>query len=204
MRTWSVLVLAIAVATPAIATPTGLNNIPTADVTPRRVLVLQQFTNGGISQTFFYTGGFKYGAAESLEVGIDARLGRTNKNASSVGVGGAGGAPSRPVLQAKYRFPLPDPNLAFGIGIANVGAKTSTAGKPVYYGVLSGRLGDGHGHVGYLQQRRSKNLLLGYDHSITRNTTLRADLLQGLNGGDETLASLGFITQVSSNVLVEA
>ncbi|MBI3910281.1 MAG: hypothetical protein HY320_05030 [Armatimonadetes bacterium] len=199
------LSLILGVTLPAGATPTGLNNIPTADVVPRRVLVLQQFTNGGVSQTFFYTGGFKYGVAKNLEVGLDARLGKSNADAPSLGVGGAGGAPSRPVAQVKYRLPLGSPDLAFGVGIANVGASTRTAGHPAYYGVFSSKLGDGHGHLGFLGQRASDNLFVGYDRKLGSRTTLRADLLRGLNGdGSAWLGSIGFITQLQSDFLVES
>lgn len=77
----------------AYATPSGLNNIPTADVTPANVLVIQQFSNSGSDQQSLYQFGFKYGLAENWEIGLDKRI---YESGSGVGVAGAGGMPAGP------------------------------------------------------------------------------------------------------------
>ncbi len=58
----------------SLATPTGLNNIPTADVVPQDVLVLQSWTNFGSDVDTSWAAGFKYGPACNWEVGLDGGL----------------------------------------------------------------------------------------------------------------------------------
>lgn len=48
-------------ASPLFGTPSGLNNIPTADVTPMGTFVLQPFTNFGNDHDTDLTLGFKTG-----------------------------------------------------------------------------------------------------------------------------------------------
>ncbi len=43
------------------ASPSRLNNIPTADVVPERVLVLQDWVDVGSNKVPVYHSGFKYG-----------------------------------------------------------------------------------------------------------------------------------------------
>ena len=56
------------------ATPSGLNNIPTADVVPEKTLVFQGFAEVGKDNKPDWFAGFKYGLIENLEVGSKPRL----------------------------------------------------------------------------------------------------------------------------------
>jgi hypothetical protein len=119
----------------AWGTASGLNNIPTADVVPAGVLVLQQFTNFGSDQETLAHLGFKWGPAKNWEIGLDKRI---YASGSGAGVGGAGGMPAGPwVFQAKYRYAAPGGRTAASLGVANVGEDSDVAGDPFPYAVLS-------------------------------------------------------------------
>jgi hypothetical protein len=119
----------------AFGSPSGLNNIPTADVAPHQVLVLQGYTSFGSDTQPTWFAGFKYGAAENIEVGIDGRL--------------AGpGHSTDPALQLKYRFAV-DPGTAIAVGVANLTADTGRNGDSFPYLVVSHDFGPLCGHAGY-------------------------------------------------------
>ena len=67
------------------ATPTGLNNIPTADVVDPQVLVLQQISNFGPKQQAVFTAGFKYGLVPRVEIGYDGRFASANSGEANSG-----------------------------------------------------------------------------------------------------------------------
>ena len=58
----------------AWATSTGLNNIPTADVVPDKVLVFQYFSDFGTDNVPDHFVGFKYGLMNNIEIGLDGRI----------------------------------------------------------------------------------------------------------------------------------
>ncbi len=69
--------LLLATATGALATPSGLNNIPTADTTPQGTFVLQGFTTLGGNRDADFNLGFKTGIdlkAVKLELGLASHL----------------------------------------------------------------------------------------------------------------------------------
>jgi len=77
MKTNPILALLIATGSAAIATPTGLNNIPTADTTPQGTFVLQPFTTIGEERDADFNLGFKTGIdlkAVRLELGLAAHF----------------------------------------------------------------------------------------------------------------------------------
>ncbi len=111
----------------AWGTASGLNNIPTADVVPAGVLVLQQFTNFGSDQETLAHLGFKWGPAKNWEIGLDKRI---YASGSGAGVGGAGGMPAGPwVFQAKYRYAAPGGRTAASLGVANVGEDSDVTSR---------------------------------------------------------------------------
>jgi len=183
----------------AMATPSGLNNIPTADVAPPGALVLQAFANLGDGQTEVLAAGFKYGLFPGLEIGVDDRL---HAWGTGAGVTGAGGAPAGPaVLQLKYRLSVPGP-VAVAVGAANLSADTESAGNPVPYGVVTyAAPGALRLHGGYEAQAGSPGWFAGADYSIGR-LTVRADWTQTANQ-QESVSSLGGILTLNPHWLVE-
>lgn len=61
MRIPHIVLPLILAATPALATPSGLNNIPTADTTPQMTFVVQPFTTIGKNRDTDFNLGFKTG-----------------------------------------------------------------------------------------------------------------------------------------------
>lgn len=86
------------------ASPTGLNNIPTADIVPRDLLVLQAWVACDGDASWFT--GLKFSPAERWEAGADDTV---------AGEGSAGAA----TLQAKYRI-LVGEKAACALGVANL------------------------------------------------------------------------------------
>jgi hypothetical protein len=182
------------------ATTSGLNNIPTADVTPSGLLVLQQITNFGPDQQTLAHLGFKWGPAENWEVGLDKRVYATG---SGGGVSGAGGLPAGPwVLQAKYRLQLADDRTAAAVGVANVGDDSDVAGDSFPYVVLSHDAGAARVHGGYSWQSSNAALFVGVDKTFPSRLTLRADWIQA-NDQDESVGSFGFIQPLRGPWLIE-
>ena len=172
-----------------LATPTGLNNIPTADVVAEQVLVLQGFSEFGTGRVPSWFAGFKYGPAANWEVGIDD---------TASGPGSAGG----PVLQVKYRAPLKH-GVALGLGAANISTDSERNGDVFPYAVISAALGRINGHIGYSAQADNNACFVGADGAINAKVTLRADWTQ-VADGEESVSSLGFIVPLTSSWLVES
>jgi hypothetical protein len=172
----------------AWAAPSGLNNIPTADVAPTNVLVLQAFSSFGQDTPPSWFAGFKYGVLENLEAGIDGRL-------------DGPGANTDPALQVKYRFPL-DPQTALAAGIANITGDTDKNGNTFPYLVLSHDFTGVRGHLGYSFENDNQALFVGLDKAVNTKLTLRADWIQ-VADGHESLSSLGFISPLNKDWLVE-
>lgn len=182
-------------------TATGLNNIPTADVTPAAVLVLQQINNFGTNQPARYTGGFKLGIGEALEIGYDGRIAQAG---AGLGITGAGGAPSHgATFQAKVHYPLKGQDLRVGAGVANLSTDFDKAGDPVQYVVASQKVERVSGHLGYMLQEGKNNVFSGFDIQWTSKLTSRVDF-NNLNNTDHLLSSVGFIYAVTQQWLVEA
>jgi hypothetical protein len=184
----------------AWGTASGLNNIPTADVVPAGVLVLQQFTNFGSDQETLAHLGFKWGPAKNWEIGLDKRI---YASGSGAGVGGAGGMPAGPwVFQAKYRYAAPGGRTAASLGVANVGEDSDVAGDPFPYAVLSHDAGPARVHGGYSWQSDSPAFFAGADKTLPSGLTLRADWIQA-NDQDDSVTSFGFIRPITGPWLIE-
>jgi len=176
-------------ALPAMATPTGLNNIPTADVVPTGVLVLQSWSDFGSDRDTSWAAGFKYGPAQNWEVGLDGGL---------TGPGSGGG----PVLQAKYKIPL-QKGARVLLGAANISNDRDRHGDVFPYAVASVPLSkEVTGHLGYSLQQDNHALFLGADAAVSKNLTLRSDWIQ-TDDGNNSVWSLGFIGPLTKSFLVE-
>jgi hypothetical protein len=187
------ILLLICSATGLFATPSGLNNIPTADTVPHRTVALQAFDTFGEGDHDFSVG-FKTGwSVEPLnfEWGLDSHLAPN---------------PAGPLyFQTKVGFaPWTDGLMA--LGVANVAlTNTSRSGDPFTYLVLTQDLKLARLSLGYGLQTDGNTLLLGVDRTwkvLDRNFNLNADLVQT---GDESgwLASVGFKVDLMKNIVLE-
>jgi hypothetical protein len=173
------------------ASPSGLNNIPTADVVPENVLVLQGYGHIAHDSRPDWWGGFKFGPLKNLEIGFDGQI---NPEPASEGA---------LVGQFKYRF-QPLESTAVAAGVANLGDK-SRSGEIDYYAVVSQDFGSFRAHLGGTFQRDNEGVFAGLDSTVPlfeRDLTLRTDLRQ-TNQRDDLLASVGFLYDLGMNFLLE-
>lgn len=183
----------LATASTALATPSGLNNIPTADIVPHRTVAVQAFDTFSPGDHDFWMG-FKTGWDFSplhLEWGLDSHLAPDSAG---------------PLLfQTKIGFsPWADGKIA--IGVANVGlTATSRAGDPFTYAVLTQDLKFARLSVGYGLQTDANTALIGLDRTwkvFERNLNLNVDLVQT---GDQSgwLTAVGFKYDLSKHIVLE-
>jgi hypothetical protein len=174
------------------ATSTGLNNIPTADVVPKNVLVFQFISNFANNNTPAYTTGFKYGPVKNIEIGLDGNIFPQKGETESL------------VAQGKLRFELSD-SLAIAGGIANLGDR-ARSGREFPFGVLSQDIGFLRLHFGGTAQKDNEGFFGGIDKTFTfldRDLTLRSDIIQ-TNDQDDIMTSAGFIYDLGNNFLIES
>jgi hypothetical protein len=179
------------------ATPSGLNNIPTADVTPMGVFVLQPFTDFGNGRDADLTLGFKTG----LELwGQKFELGAVSPLAPDGGPVGA---------HFKYQVPELWTGGHIGLGVANVQFSESNrdrGGDPFSYAVVSQELGAGwRAHAGYGFQTHNNSVLLGVDKTVklfNRDLVLRSDFIQ-IDDEDQWKGSFGFLYAIHKNFVLE-
>ena len=187
----AILILA---ASPALfATPSGLNNIPTADTVPDRTVAVQVFDTFGAGPHDLWSG-FKTGWDFSplhLEWGLDSHLAPT---------------PAGPLyFQTKIGFsPWEDGKIA--VGVANVGlTNTDRAGDPFTYLALTQDLKFARLTVGYGLQTHGNTVLLGIDRTwkvYDHNLNLNADLVQ-TGDGHGWLTAVGFKYDLTDHIVLE-
>lgn len=164
------------------ATPTGLNNIPTADTVPHRTVAVQSFSSFGDGANqfaangpgeFSYWMGFKAGYAFpilNLEVGLDSPL--APKETGPL------------VFQTKLNKTLWESGV-IAIGVANIGLTDSAiSGKPFTYAMIAHDFKYVRAHAGYGLQTNGNTILLGVDRTWRvwgRSLNVNADLVQGAN-----------------------
>lgn len=185
-------VLVVAVASTCWATPSGLNNIPTADVVPEKVLVLQAIVEVGEDNKPDYFTGFKYGLIKNVEIGLDGRI--FPESALEETLKG----------QMKYRLELGE-HSAVAAGVANLGDRAKL-GWEDYYLVLTHDLGFLRAHVGGTLQRDNEGAFAGLDKTFQlfeRDFTLRADVIE-TNDSHDITNSVGFIYDLGHNILIES
>lgn len=168
-------------ATSAFGTPTGLNNIPTAETIDHRTVAVQFFSSFGGANQFSTSGpgktsdwvGFKTGwdfKPLHLEWGLDSVL----------GTGFSG-----PLLfQTKARI-QPWQDGMFALGVAGVAlTDTRRSGDPFTYAMLYHDFHVLRLHAGYGLQTRGDSYLFGVDRTwklLDRSFNLNADLVQSRN-----------------------
>lgn len=200
MKHSSLIALCALFTAPALfATPSGLNNIPTADVTPQSVFVIQAFTNFGNDYDTDLTLGFKTGLdvfGQKFELGADSHI--TPNNGGPV------------LLQFKYQTPKLWEGANLGIGIANLALDKNDrdrAGDPFSYVVLTQDVaGLFRAHTGYGFQTDGNSVLLGLDKTVKvfdRDLVLRTDAVQIENQG-QWMVSVGFLYAIHENLVLES
>lgn len=191
------LSLLLSSATLALATPSGLNNIPTADTPAQGEVVIQGWTNFGNERDTDFNMGFKSGLdvwGQKFEFGADSHL-----------LPDQGGPV---VLQFKYVQNLWEGG-KLAIGIANLALgddNIDRAGDPFSYALISQNIvGTLRGHVGFGFQTDNNSVLLGLDKTFKvweRDLQLRTDFVQ-IQDQDQWMGSLGFLYALHKNVVLE-
>lgn len=185
--TWLGLVGAV------FGTPTGLNNIPTADTVPDRTVAVQVYDLFGEGPNDF-SAGFKTGWDldwADLEWGLDSHL---------------ADAPAGPLLfQTKLGFqPWADGKVA--VGVAGVAlSDIDAAGDPFTYAVVSQDFGFARFHAGYGVQTRGNTVLLGIDRTVEflgRNLNFNADLVQ-IRDGEGWMPAVGLKYDLCKHIVFE-
>lgn len=129
LRSIALFILLAALPQIALATPSGLNNIPTADTAPQGTLVLQTYSTVGGDARDDLNFGFK--------TGLEFKPLRFEFGADSHVYPGLGGPV---VVQAKVAYPLGDhlPTIAGGVAnLAFTDHQRDRSGQPFGYGVLT-------------------------------------------------------------------
>ncbi|MHC4530444.1 MAG: hypothetical protein ACYSXD_02625 [Planctomycetota bacterium] len=187
-----VILFSLFITVPVWATSTGLNNIPTADVVPEKVLVFQYFSELGNDNVPDHFIGFKYGLMKNIEVGLDGRISPEKAKEENL------------VAQGKVRFELSD-KLALGLGVTNLGDRDK-AGAEFPFAVLSQDIDFLRVHFGGTSQDDNEGFFGGIDKTISfldRDLMLRSDIIQ-VNNQNDTITSFGFIYDLGNNFLVES
>lgn len=165
----------------ARGSPTGLNNIPTTDVVPEEVLVLQSWLNMTANEQTQQFVGFKYGAFKDVEIGVDWKANdRTHGHA---------------MFQAKYAFDIRGDAWRGVIGVADLSAHREHNGEYFPYAATSLDLMAFRLHFGFAPQPHNERFFAGIDKMVTfldRNIQLRADAIH-INDKEDTLFSAGFL-----------
>jgi hypothetical protein len=195
---------AVVAPAPALATPTGLNNIPTADTPGDREVVLQAFANFREKRHDGWWIGLKGGLRpwnQRFEYGIDARLGE--------------GDPKAAVLQFKYAVAFSEllkseqtlPVAAVGVAnLALTSAQRDQIGQPATYLVATQDLDWFRATVGYQFQHNNDAGFFGFDKTFElfdRDIQFRTDFTQ-INDQDQWLGSVGFIYFIHDHFALES
>lgn len=182
---------------PVSATPTGLNNIPTADTPPDRTIVFQGFTNVTDEEQADFFAGFKMGLrpwGQLIEWGLDGRLGEND--------------PRVAVFQAKYAVQIWESLPTFAVGAANIAvtpADRDKVGQAFKFLVGTQDFGWFRAHGGYGFQQQNNAAFFGFDKTVPlfgRDLMLRTDFIQ-IDDADQWLGSGGFIYFLHKNIAVE-
>jgi len=162
----------------AYASPSGLNNTPTADICPVNTLVVQGWGSYGHDTQPDYWTGFKYGVFSNAEIGAD-----WDTSAD----------PSKEVqFQAKYTINFGDSWPKLGLGSANMSGDTKKNGFWMPYAVLSEDVGGLFRiHGGYDFQIHNMGVFGGLDTTVGllgRDVLFCGDVIQIHNGRDAVFA----------------
>jgi hypothetical protein len=186
-----------------LATPSGLDNIPTADTPPDKVVVLQAYDTFGESAEHNFSAGVKFGLrpwgnqgwAPRFEGGLDGHL----------FPGDSGPA----IFQGKVTLHPWEQAPAVALGSANIALSASDrdrTGEPFNYLVFSHDLNLLRLHAGYAIQTHNNAGFFGVDTTfpvLSRDLTLRADAIQ-INDQSQWLTSVGMMYPLTRSLVLEA
>jgi hypothetical protein len=162
----------------------GLNNIPTTDVVPEKVFVLQSWLNTGYNRHPQEFMGFKYGALKDIEVGIDWKANDVTH--------------AHATFQGKYAFDIKGDAWRGVIGIADLSENREHNGYFSPYAATSLDLKALRLHFGYAPQPHNEAFFGGIDRTVTfldRNLQLKADAIH-INDKEDMLFSAGFLYEL--------
>jgi hypothetical protein len=187
----------------AVATSTGLNNIPTADAPGDGEFVIQEINTIATEGRDDFTAGFKMGLrpwGQRFEWGLDSHF----------APGGAGPA----VFQAKYAFQPWEDWPTLGIGAANIATNSDDrklAGGEFKFAVLSYEVKSQESkwfrlHAGYGLQTQNNAMFFGVDKTFkvfNRGLMLRSDAIE-IQDRSQWLASFGGIYFLHKHIALES
>ncbi|MBE7494421.1 MAG: hypothetical protein HS117_05720 [Verrucomicrobiaceae bacterium] len=201
-QTHVLLVTAFSVVSSAFGTPTGLNNIPTADTVPHRTVAVQYFSSFGGANQFGTAEAGKSGHWVGFKTGWDFEPVHVEWGMDSpLGTGVSG-----PLLfQSKARFsPWEDGMLA--VGIANIAlTDIDRSGDPFSYAMLWHDFHVARLHAGYGYQTNGSSFLFGVDRTwkvFDRNFNLNADLVQSRDQRG-LITAIGAKYDLSKHIVLE-
>ncbi len=165
-------------ATMVLASPSGLNNTPTADTCSEQTLVLQTWETFGHDMDSQNAVGFKYGLFKNAEVGADWQT--------------TGTPTMHPTFQAKYGVDLGADLPRLCAGVANISDDRDLDGEVFPYAVMTYDIkGFLRVHAGYEFQKDNKGAFGGLDRTFDiadMNVMLCGDVTQVNDGHDAILA----------------
>ena len=187
----------------ALASPSGLNNIPTADTAPDLVPVIQEYTTFGAGRKPDHAAGMKVGFGPWDKAAFDSRF--------EAGVDGhfAPGDAGPAVFQMKYALQPWKEGPAVSIGSANIAvnrADRARSGQPFSYVVLSQDFKAFRLHAGYGIQHLGNAGFVGIDKLVKlfgRDLVLRSDATQ-IQNQRQWLGSVGALYAVSPWLVLES
>ncbi len=164
--------------------PSGLNNIPTTDIVPRDIFVLQSWLNTGSNKHPEEFMGFKYGLFKDTEIGVDWKAnGETHGHAT---------------LQVKHAFDIDGDIWRGVVGIADLSDNRKHNGYFFPYAATSLDLKEFRLHFGFAPQPHNERFFAGIDKTVSfleRNLQLKADAIH-INDREDVLYSAGFLYEL--------
>ena len=175
-------VAAVLVPLVAFASPSGLNNIPTADTCTPGILVMQAYSNTRSEGGASFSVGAKYGVVKGIEVGVDYQLAPEGSTGPLNG-------------QVKGAWWTEDGTTGLCLGLAGI-TNDWDEHHPFPYGVISHKFSPlDRGHIGYAPQKDAQQFFLGYDHQFP-GALLRTDFVRDTDN-DVSMYSLGALVPTS-------
>ena len=181
----------------AYASRSGLNNIPTADVSAPGVAVVHLYSGWGTGRDASFLTGLRSGFDVNelkFEGGVDSRW--------------EPGVIVPAILNAKWQLPLKMAPVTAAIGIANLGLTADDRdeiGQPQSYAILSWNLGSFRLHGGYGWQHQNPTAFVGFDTSfniVERKLVVRCDARQIQDQG-QWVGSIGLTYRFAEIVGLE-
>jgi hypothetical protein len=201
-KTRILMLAAFAAVSSAFGTPTGLNNIPTADTVPHRTVAVQYFSSFGGANQFGTSEAGKSGHWMGFKTGWDFKPFHLEWGMDSpLGTGVSGPL----FFQTKARI-SPWEDGMFALGVAGIAlTDVSRAGDPFTYAMLWHDFHVVRLHAGYGYQTNGSSYLFGVDRTwkvFDRNFNLNADLVQS-RGQRGLITAIGAKYDLCKHIVLE-